>query len=93
MKSTIPLALLALLLAVSCKQEVSTTDARIDERVDSVLSLMTLEEKIGQMVLYTSDWDVTGPTMRDSYLTTYATDIAETFSMPTRQPIHASCKR
>lgn len=68
MKSTIPLALLALLLAVSCKQEVSTTDARIDERVDSVLSLMTLEEKIGQMVLYTSDWDVTGPTMRDSYL-------------------------
>lgn len=68
MKNTIPLALLALLLAVSCKQEVSTTDARIDERVDSVLSLMTLEEKIGQMVLYTSDWDVTGPTMRDSYL-------------------------
>lgn len=68
MKSTIPLALLALLLAVSCKQEVSTTEARIDERVDSVLSLMTLEEKIGQMVLYTSDWDVTGPTMRDSYL-------------------------
>lgn len=68
MKNTIPFALLALLLAVSCKQEVSTTDARIDERVDSVLRLMTLEEKIGQMVLYTSDWDVTGPTMRDSYL-------------------------
>ena len=29
---------------------------------------MTLQEKIGQMVLYTSDWDVTGPTIRSSYL-------------------------
>ena len=29
---------------------------------------MTLEEKIGQMVLYTSDWDVTGPKLRTSYL-------------------------
>ncbi|GHN02740.1 glycosyl hydrolase [Cytophagales bacterium WSM2-2] len=28
---------------------------------------MTLEEKIGQMNLVTSDWDVTGPTMRANY--------------------------
>ncbi|HHH49680.1 MAG TPA: glycosyl hydrolase [Saprospiraceae bacterium] len=28
---------------------------------------MNLEEKIGQMTLFTSDWDVTGPTLRDSY--------------------------
>lgn len=39
----------------------------IDQRVDSVLQLMTLEEKIGQMTLFTSDWDVTGPTMRSEY--------------------------
>lgn len=39
----------------------------IDERVDSVMSKMTLEEKIGQMTLFTSDWDVTGPTVRDNY--------------------------
>lgn len=39
----------------------------IDERVDSVLALMTLEEKIGQMNLFTSDWDVTGPTLRATY--------------------------
>ncbi|MCB0653992.1 MAG: glycosyl hydrolase, partial [Saprospiraceae bacterium] len=36
-------------------------------RVDSLLHLMTLDEKIGQLTLFTSDWVVTGPTMRDSY--------------------------
>lgn len=36
-------------------------------KVDSVLSLMTLEEKVGQLSLFTSDWDVTGPTMREGY--------------------------
>ena len=33
----------------------------LDGRVDSVLSLMTLEEKIGQMNQYNGFWDVTGP--------------------------------
>lgn len=37
------------------------------QTVDSILSLMTLEEKIGQMTLFTSDWDVTGPTLRENY--------------------------
>lgn len=68
MKRLISILMPALLLAISCKQEVTTPESRIDERVDSVLALMTLEEKIGQMVLYTSDWDVTGPTMRQNYL-------------------------
>ena len=36
--------------------------------VDSLLRVMTLEEKIGQLVLYTSDWDVTGPSIRDGYV-------------------------
>lgn len=43
------------------------TAKTIDQKVDSVLALMTLEEKIGQMTLFTSDWDVTGPTVRDNY--------------------------
>lgn len=42
-------------------------DKEIYARVDSVLKLMTLEEKVGQMCLLTSNWDVTGPTMRDNY--------------------------
>jgi beta-glucosidase len=40
----------------------------IDDRVDSLLSIMTLEEKVGQLTLFTSDYDVTGPTMRATYL-------------------------
>ncbi len=33
----------------------------IDQRVDSVLQLMTLDEKIGQMNQYSGFWNVTGP--------------------------------
>ncbi len=39
----------------------------IARKVDSVLALMTLEEKIGQMTLYTTDWGSTGPTIRPGY--------------------------
>lgn len=39
----------------------------IDRKVDSVLNKMNLDEKIGQLTLFTSDWDVTGPTIRKGY--------------------------
>ena len=39
--------------------------AVIAHRVDSVLRLMTLEEKIGQMNQYNGDWDATGPITKD----------------------------
>ena len=39
----------------------------IEERVDSVMKLMTIEDKIGQLTLFTSDWAVTGPTLREGY--------------------------
>jgi beta-glucosidase len=35
--------------------------------VADLLSRMTLEEKIGQLNLLTSGWDVTGPTLREGY--------------------------
>ena len=38
-----------------------------DRKADSVLSKMNLEEKIGQLTIFTSDWDVTGPTIRKGY--------------------------
>lgn len=41
----------------------------IERRVDSVLSLMTLEEKVGQMAQYSCNWDVTGPVMTGDYET------------------------
>ncbi len=40
----------------------------IDSRVDSLLDIMTMEEKVGQLTLFTSDYDVTGPTMRAGYI-------------------------
>lgn len=60
-------------LLLSCACILSCTGPRteadiLEQRVDSVMKLMTLEEKIGQMVLYTSDWDITGPTIREGYL-------------------------
>ncbi len=36
--------------------------------IDSLLNVMTLEEKIGQMTLYTSGWDTTGPSLNENYL-------------------------
>lgn len=53
----------------SCANKgISNTDKKLDQRVDSVMKLMTLDEKIGQMVLLTSDWDVTGPSMKSNYI-------------------------
>jgi len=37
----------------------------IDQKVDSVLKLMSLDEKIGQMNQYNGDWAATGPITRD----------------------------
>lgn len=37
----------------------------IDQRVDSVLRLMTLEEKVGQLNQYSGDWISTGPITSD----------------------------
>ena len=61
--------LACVLFIVSCKtsaQSVKTAD-RIGMQVDSVLALMTLDEKIGQMSIYTTDWGSTGPTIREGY--------------------------
>ena len=33
----------------------------IYRKVDSIMSLMTLDEKIGQTIMYSGDWNNTGP--------------------------------
>ncbi len=60
----------AVLLAMGCsssKQHNFSEKSRlpIDRKVDSVLKLMTLEEKVGQMNQYNGFWDVTGPVPKD----------------------------
>jgi beta-glucosidase len=69
MSIRIPIILLLFpILFYQCQPKTETTSADpYAQRIDSVLSLLTLEEKIGQLTLFTSDWDVTGPTMRENY--------------------------
>ncbi len=62
------LTLLTVTILMACTQSQSKEEAALDHKVDSVLRLMTLDEKIGQMVLYSSDWDVTGPTLKKGYI-------------------------
>ncbi|MEC3905725.1 beta-glucosidase BglX [Tamlana sp. 2201CG12-4] len=42
-------------------------DKAMNAKVDSLLSVMTLDEKIGQTVLLTSTRDVTGPSVNENY--------------------------
>jgi beta-glucosidase len=50
------------LLLLSCGTSIEKVEkSSIDTKVDSLLSLMTLEEKIGQMNQYNGFWNVTGP--------------------------------
>jgi beta-glucosidase len=65
-------ALLILLgfLIIACKSAKPIAKQQgheYDAQIDSILSLMTLEEKIGQMTLFTTDWGSTGPTIRPGY--------------------------
>lgn len=58
------------LLMASCSNSSSINVVNIDEiycdKVDSVLSLMTLEEKIGQLNQYTGNFQATGPVVEDT---------------------------
>jgi len=63
------LAIMLLLTTQFCtKQNGTNIDAEIDKKVDSLLSKMTLDEKIGQLTLYTSDMDQTGAFLRPEYI-------------------------
>lgn len=48
--------------------EPSSTNTEKQRFLDSLVAEMTLEEKIGQMTLFTSDWTSTGPSMREGYM-------------------------
>lgn len=62
---------MGMLLLVSCGKGVSDKVSTLgipdkyEQKVDSVLKLMTLDEKIGQMNQYTGNWQATGPVVED----------------------------
>jgi len=53
--------------AFACTKTPTSKEKLIARRVDSVIKLMTVEEKIGQLTLFTSDYDITGSTIRENY--------------------------
>ena len=67
MRKLFPL-IIVILTAAACGTKTTSKLLPSNPKVDSLMKVMTLDEKIGQMVLFTSDWSVTGPTMRQGYL-------------------------
>jgi beta-glucosidase len=55
-------------LVLGCRSKESNSLTNFEKKADSLVKLMTLEEKIGQLTLFTSDWAVTGPSIRNDYL-------------------------
>ena len=61
----IPITLVVLLILFnciySCTDKTYNSETDIYRKVDSIMSLMTLNEKIGQTIMYSGDWNKTGP--------------------------------
>lgn len=55
-----------IVLTIFVIQNTKVQSKSIDQKVDSVLNLMTLEEKIGQLNQYNDDWMATGPVTLDN---------------------------
>ena len=58
------LALIVLLILYSCNNSHNNgyySEIDINRQVDSIMGLMTLDEKIGQTIMYSGDWNNTGP--------------------------------
>ena len=70
-KYTFTFALLFSFLIFSCAKNTNTNQSNNDiyTKVDSLMSLMTLKEKIGQTIMYSGDWDVTGPVVSSNNIT------------------------
>lgn len=66
-KIVLSLLLVTSLLACSRKTTNNIPTTAKDPFIEDLLKKMTLEEKLGQMSLFTTDWESTGPTIRAGY--------------------------
>jgi len=66
MKPKFNTALWLILLFVNQILFAQSQQKTVDQRVDSIMRLMTLQEKIGQMNQYSDDWTATGPVTVDN---------------------------
>ncbi len=60
--------LIVFVFATRCKTNSGDATSVYEKKADSIIRLMTLDEKIGQVSLFTSDMSQTGPSMRDDYV-------------------------
>ena len=71
MKQSFLVILGSLFILVACSKKITQPSTSVsknnlfDKKVDSVLQLMTLEEKVGQLNQYNGFWDITGPTPKE----------------------------
>ncbi|MFZ1703986.1 MAG: glycoside hydrolase family 3 N-terminal domain-containing protein [Saprospiraceae bacterium] len=59
-----------LVLWFSCSKKTNDSISRkgkTDPFIENLMKKMTLDEKLGQMTLFTTDWESTGPTIRGGY--------------------------
>ncbi len=70
MNKIINLLSVALLLCASCIKQPSTFHSEecrhFEQKADSVITLMDLDEKIGQLNQFTGNWQLTGPLVNDT---------------------------
>jgi beta-glucosidase len=64
MKNRVARLILVTVIVMQCLSA-EAQKKTIDQKADSVLRLMTLDEKIGQMNQYNGDWSATGPITKD----------------------------
>jgi len=60
------LILISTVILAGCYQKPVSSEYS-NPKIDSLLSIMTLEEKAGQLTLYTSGWTITGPALNENY--------------------------
>ena len=66
---TIPaISLISIMIITGCKNQPADKENIYESKADSIIKLMTLEEKVGQLNLLTSDWSSTGPNMRNDWV-------------------------
>ncbi len=68
MKSKQFLAVIVIIFGCQGFMNAQNAPSIYESKVDSLMNLMTLEEKIGQTVMYGGDWSVTGPTTKTDFV-------------------------
>jgi len=65
----------------------------IEKRVDSLLALMTLEEKAGQLSLFTNDWNEDGTFIKKNMLIILIRGWREVSSTPMERSTPVNCRK